>query len=145
MTLAVVARHARSAPTVMHDVVSSPVPALVQAPATSRRVVVPLPFAARRVTLDETQRELDPATDVVAFDVPTENGSRHWIAVQSTDGTRAEGYVREQEGIASPVDGLAYSFPSAPVGSEGHRDVAHVGGRMPRSIGKVHDGFTKLK
>jgi hypothetical protein len=145
VTLAVVARHARSAPTVMHDVVSSPVPALVQAPATSRRVVVPLPFAARRVTLDETQRELDPATDVVAFDVPTENGSRHWIAVQSTDGTRAEGYVREQEGIASPVDGLAYSFPSAPVGSEGHRDVAHVGGRMPRSIGKVHDGFTKLK
>jgi hypothetical protein len=145
VTLAVVARHARSAPMVMHDVVSSPVPAVVPAPPTSRRVVVPLPFAARRVTFDETQRELDPAADVVAFDVPTENGSRHWIGVQSTDGTRAEGYVREQEGIARPVDGLAYSFPSAPVGSEGHRDVAHVGGGVPRSIGKVHDGFTKLK
>lgn len=145
MTLAVVARHARSAPLATHEVVSSPVPQVVPVSPTSRRVVVPLPFVARRVTFDETQRELDPAADVVAFDVPTENGSRHWIAAQSTDGTRAEGYVREQEGIARPVDGLAYSFPSAPVGSEAQRDVGHAGGRVLHSIGKVHDGFTKLK
>ena len=69
---------------------------------TIRRVVVPLPFAATRVTLDEQVHELSPPADVAAFEVPRESGQRHRITAVSVDGSRAEAYVRESEGVARP-------------------------------------------
>jgi len=67
-----------------------------------RRVVVPLPFVAKRVTFDEQSRELAPPTDVAAFDVPRESGARHRITALAVDGSKAEAYVRESEGVARP-------------------------------------------
>lgn len=71
-------------------------------PITQRHVVVPLPFVATRVSFDEQSRDLSPATDVVAFDVPRESGARHRVIALSADGARAEGYVREADGVAKP-------------------------------------------
>lgn len=69
---------------------------------TFRRVIVPLPFAATRVTFDEQSRELTPPADVAAFDVPRESGARHRITALAVDGSKAEAYVRESEGVARP-------------------------------------------
>jgi serine/threonine-protein kinase len=69
---------------------------------TIRRVIVPLPFAATRVTFDEQSRELTPPADVAAFDVPRESGARHRITALAVDGSKGEAYVRESEGVARP-------------------------------------------
>ena len=69
---------------------------------TIRRVIVPLPFAAKRVTFDEQSHELSPPADVAAFDVPRESGARHRITALAVDGSKAEAYVRESEGVARP-------------------------------------------
>jgi serine/threonine-protein kinase len=69
---------------------------------TFRRVVVPLPFAAIRVTFDEQSQELSPPADVAAFEASRETGQRHRITAVSVDGSRAEAYVRESEGVARP-------------------------------------------
>ena len=69
---------------------------------TMRRVIVPLPFAATRVTFDEQSRELTPPSDVAAFDVPRESGARHRITALAVDGSKGEAYVREEEGVARP-------------------------------------------
>lgn len=68
----------------------------------NRHVVVPLPFVAKRVTFDEQSRELAPPADVVAFDVPRESGARHRVTALAVDGSKAEAYVREAEGVARP-------------------------------------------
>lgn len=73
-------------------------------PAT-RRVVVPLPFVATRVTLDDQARAIDPPADVVTFDVPLESGARHLVTALAADGSRAEAYVREEDGVARPEGG----------------------------------------
>ena len=67
-----------------------------------RRVIVPLPFAAKHVTFDDQSRDLSPPTDVAAFDVPRESGARHRITALAVDGSKAEAYVRESEGVARP-------------------------------------------
>ncbi len=78
---------------------------------TIRRVIVPLPFAATRVTLDEQQHELSPAADVAAFEVPRESGARHRVTALAVDGSRAEAYVRESEGVARP-EGPGFAIES---------------------------------
>ena len=69
---------------------------------TMRRVIVPLPFAATRVTFDEQSRELSPPADVAAFEIPRESGLRHLVTALAVDGAKAEAYVRESEGVARP-------------------------------------------
>jgi hypothetical protein len=145
VTLAFVSRHAKSGQMVFPAV--TPIVAAEAPPvATSRKVVVPLPFVATHVTFDENARELNPAADVVAFDAPVESGLRHRVTALALDGTRAEGYVREQDGIAHPEsDGYTFVAPSEPTGGEMRHDPRPGGGRAPILIGTVHHGFTKLK
>jgi hypothetical protein len=69
---------------------------------TMRRVIVPLPFAASRVSFDEQTRELTPPADVAAFEIPRESGARHLVTALAADGSKAEAYVRESEGVARP-------------------------------------------
>jgi tRNA A-37 threonylcarbamoyl transferase component Bud32 len=69
---------------------------------TMRRVVVPLPFAAKRVTFDDQSKDLAPPVDVAAFDLPRESGARHRVTALAVDGSKAEAYVRESEGVARP-------------------------------------------
>ena len=76
--------------------------AAAAAEPTIRRVIVPLPFAAKRVTFDEQSHELSPPADVAAFDVPRESGARHRVTALAVDGSKAEAYVRESEGVARP-------------------------------------------
>ncbi len=78
-----------------HDVATTAEPII-------RRVIVPLPFSATHVTFDDQARALSPPTDVAAFDVPRESGARHRITALAVDGSKAEAYVRESEGVARP-------------------------------------------
>ncbi len=75
---------------------------LTSAAPIIRRVIVPLPFSAKHVTFDDQSRDLTPPTDVAAFDVPRESGARHRITALAVDGSKAEAYVREAEGVARP-------------------------------------------
>jgi eukaryotic-like serine/threonine-protein kinase len=141
-TLAVVARHARPAPIVIRGAAPAvPVNAMAAVPS-ARKIVVPLPFLATHVELDEIERVLDPPADVAAFDVGAESGRRHRVAVVAVDGTRAECFVREEDGIARP-EGDGYTFvPPAPPVPEPRPPSLH---RPVHPAGKVHDGFTKLR
>ncbi|MBV9948038.1 MAG: serine/threonine protein kinase, partial [Myxococcales bacterium] len=115
------------------------------AAGTTRRVVVRLPFLSSRVTLDEVARDLDPATDVVVFDVPAESDVRHRVVALALDGTRAEGFVRERGDIATAeVDGYAFVRGTEPTG-DAHREIPPTPAHRARPLGTVHDGFTKLK
>jgi tRNA A-37 threonylcarbamoyl transferase component Bud32 len=69
---------------------------------TARRVVVPLPFLASRVTFDDESRDLSPAADIAAFEVPLTAGVRHRVTAIAIDGSRAEAMVREADGVARP-------------------------------------------
>ena len=102
---------------------------------------MPLPFLSTHVSFDEQARDLTPATDVTAFDVPSEVGPRHKITVFALDGARAQGYVLEQDGVARPdSEGLTVIFPdSVPLDSRTGT------ARPARPIGTVHNGFTKLR
>jgi serine/threonine-protein kinase len=143
VTLALVAARSKPAPVVLRGTppVATPVEVVAAPPPTARRVVLSLPFLATHVTFDDEQRDLSPATDVTAFDVPAESGPRHRIAAVALDGTRAEGTVREEDGIARP-DSDGYVFiPAEPVGDAR----APYTGRPARPIGTVHNGFTKLR
>jgi serine/threonine protein kinase len=147
VTLTVVARRSRP----LSVVVRGTAPALgisgTSQAATSRKVVVPLPFLSTHVTFDDSARDLSPATDVVAFDVPAESGLRHRVIAIALEGTRAEAYVREQDGIAQvEADGFIFVAPqSEPSSTEARRDTQGPGLRPARPIGKVRNGFTKLK
>ena len=81
------------------------------AEATIRRVIVPLPFAAKHVTFDEQSRDLSPPADVAAFEVSRESGARHRITAMAVDGSKAEAYVRESEGVARP-EGPGFTIES---------------------------------
>lgn len=85
----------RSAPT-------SPVAAAPATEPTIRRVIVPLPFTATRVTFDDQTRDLAPPADVAAFEVPRAAGVTHRVTALAVDGSRAEAYVRESDGVARP-------------------------------------------
>jgi hypothetical protein len=141
VTLAVVANRPKAAPIVVRGTPVVQAPLDVPVTAASRKVVVPLPFLATHVTFDEQTRDLAPATDVTAFDVAGEAGPRHLVTVTALDGSRAEGYVREQDGIARPEpDGFTLALPDNPPATT-PRPV----GRPARPVGTVHDGFTKLR
>ena len=89
-----------------------PDPALAAGAAaepTMRRVIVPLPFAATHVTFDEQSHELSPPADVAAFEIPRESGVLHRITALAVDGSKAEAYVRESEGVARP-EGQGYAI-----------------------------------
>jgi hypothetical protein len=85
---------------------------------TMRRVVVPLPFAASRVTFDDQSHDLAPAADVAAFEVPRESGLRHRITAIGADGSRAEAYVRESDGVARP-EGQGFAIEALETYAEG--------------------------
>jgi hypothetical protein len=141
VTLAIVSGRARPAPIVIRGSVPAPVTAAVVAAPTARKVVVPLPFLATHVELDDVARDLDPPGDVAAFDVPAEAGLRHRVSVLAIDGTRADGFVREQDGIARPEsDGYAF-VPPEPSSTESRPPPV----RQARPLGTVHNGFTKLR
>jgi serine/threonine-protein kinase len=110
---------------------------------TTRKVVLPLPFVSVRVNVDDDAvRALDPATDVIALDLPVASSARHRVIAVATDGTRADGYVSEVDGIARPVgDGYTFTLPS-----EGNDDARRGGGPIrTRPVGTVRNGFTKLR
>ncbi len=120
-----------------------PAPAPTASEPVGRKVVVPLPFLATHVTFDDESRELDPAVDVAAFEVPPEGGLRHRVTATAIDGTKASGFVREQDGVARvEPEGFAIELPpSAPAQSP--RSSAR-----PTSTGRpgtVKNGFTKLR
>lgn len=141
VTLAVVANRPRAAPIVVRGTPAVPAPASVTQTPAPRKVVLPLPFVATHVTFDEQARDLVPATDVATFDVPGEAGSRHLVTITALDGSHAEGYVREQDGIARPeADGYTLALPETPPGPT--RPAA---GHPAKPIGTVHNGFTKLQ
>ena len=141
VTLAIVANRAKPGPIVIRGTPPSPTVTEVLVAPTARKVVVPLPFLATHVELDDVVRELDPPADVAAFDVAAESGTRHRVAVIAIDGTRAEGFVREQDGIARPeADGYAFVAPG-PSATETRPPST----RPTRPVGTVHNGFTKLR
>jgi serine/threonine-protein kinase len=140
VTLAVVTNRARPAPIVIHNAAPAPAPAAPAQP-TARKVVLPLPFLSKHVTFDDEARDLSPATDVVGFDVPASSGPHHRVTALALDGTRAEGTVHEEDGIARP-DGDGYAFVVSP---QSGSDVRRVTGGVARPIGTVHNGFTKLR
>jgi serine/threonine-protein kinase len=78
---------------------------------TIRRVIVPLPFNATKVTFDEQSHDLNPPTDVAAFEVPRESGVRHRVLAFAVDGSKAEAYVKESEGVARP-EGVGFTIES---------------------------------
>ena len=110
---------------------------------TLRKVVLTLPFASVRLDFDdEPERVLDPPSDAVALEVPAATGTRHHVIATAPDGTRAEGYALEADGIARP-EGDGYSF-TAPAEATG--GIRHVGTpATPHRLGTVHNGFTKLR
>jgi eukaryotic-like serine/threonine-protein kinase len=139
LTLTVLTRHAKPAPIVVRGAPAS-MSSAAPAPAT-RRVLLALPFLATRATFDDDPRDLDPPTDVVTFDVPGGSGFRHRVTVLAPDGTRADGYAVEEDGIARP-DGDGYAIVGPPQSEDqgNHPDRR----RRTHPVGVVHDGFTKL-
>jgi eukaryotic-like serine/threonine-protein kinase len=81
-----------------------PAPEVTAAEPSVRRVVVPLPFAAIMVRFDDETRELSPAADVCVFEVPRESGPLHRVTAVAVDGSRAEAFVREVDGVARAED-----------------------------------------
>ncbi len=141
VTLAVVANRPRVAPIVVRGSPPVGIPAAAVPPPPARKVVLPLPFVASHVSFDDQARDLMPATDVAAFDVPGEAGLRHRVSITALDGSRAEGYVREQDGIARPdEEGFTMVMPDPLPG-----DTRPAAARPARPIGTVHNGFTKLR
>jgi hypothetical protein len=140
VTLTVLTRHAKPAPIVVRGA-----PAAIVGPPpipTTRRVLLPLPFVASRATLDDETRDLDPPSDVLAFDVPASSGPRHRVTIVAPDGTRAEGYGAEQDGIVRPEEeGYAFEAPRQPGSAIPRADRK----RSAHPAGVVHDGFTKLR
>ncbi len=140
---------------------------------TVRRVVVPLPFSASKVTFDEQSRDLNPPQDVASFDVPRESGMRHRVIAVSTDGSRAEAIVREIDGVARAEgegfgvetldlydDDEIIELPATPGAPKKvtkkpkpggkpappvHTAAAPAASATAKPIGTVKDGFTKLK
>ena len=155
LTVALTWRRPAPPPTVMARPPVAAAPAVTAAAAplpTIRKIVVPLPFLAKRVTFDDSSRDLDPATDVVSFDVPVESGARHLVSATALDDSRAEGYVRESDGIArAEGDGFSILLPSAatidvtPSGSASARAHAVGGGGHATPTGTSKNGFTRLQ
>ena len=131
-------------------VVTTPVPSATPAPdpaPTARRVVVPLPFLATHVTFDDESRDLEPAADVSAFEVPRQSGVRHRVSVTALDGSKAQGYVRELDGVARvEPEGFTIELPS-PAQPSYTSAPARAAPRPapPAPVGTLKNGFTKLR
>jgi serine/threonine-protein kinase len=126
-------------------VVTTPTVAPAPAPEpTVRRVVVPLPFLAMHVAFDDEQRDLDPAADVTAFEVPRESGSRHHLTATALDGSKASGFVKEEDGVARvETDGFTFELPTPTAPAKEPRAPRPVA--RPAPAGTVKNGFTKLR
>ncbi len=110
----------------------------------TRVVVVSLPFVSVGVTLDDDEpRELDPPADVATFEVPAARAKRHRVTALAADGSRAEGYIVEERGVAR-IDGDGYTIVP-PRGAEGSNASHDIGARPTPPVGTVRDGFTKLR
>jgi hypothetical protein len=116
-------------------------PPAVNAPLPARAVTVRLPFLATHVVFDGVARDLQPATDVVVFEIPGDSALRHEVAAVALDATQAKGLVREQDGVARPDSG-GYVLRSP---NESAEEKRLDGARAARSSGTVRDGFTKLR
>jgi hypothetical protein len=140
-TLTWLASHTKPSPIVLRGPSTAAVSPAPAGPAT-RRVLLPLPFVASHASLDDDSRDLDPPADVAAFDVGAEEGLRHHVVAVAPDGTRAEGYALEEQGVArAEGDGYTLVAPEPPAGEE-----RRVRSRRPaHAVGTVHDGFTKLR
>ena len=143
--------------------VASAAKAIAAPVVATRHVTVPLPFVATFVSFDDVARELNPASDVVAFDVPSGSAMRHRVSAVALDGTRAEGYVREENGTTTnEEDGFSFEGPDAlQVASPTSSSTPRAGGKRrygpksppplgpsippPQPTGTVKNGFTKLK
>lgn len=112
---------------------------------TTRRVVVPLPFLATHVELDDLTKDLDPASDVAVFELPRESGSLHHVAATALDGTRSEAYMRESEGVAR-VEGAGFAavLPAVSPSSLPRARPPRPAAPSPAPPGRVKNGFTKL-
>jgi hypothetical protein len=67
------------------------------------------------------------------------------VTAVAADGTRADGDVVEDDGIARPEGtGFSFSTPTPPSDGE-HRAGPRQAGRSPATVGTVHNGFTKLR
>ncbi len=149
VTLAVASRPAQPPKPIASDVSaasSGDPPGTPAAPGTMRHLVLPLPFVATQISLDDMDRELVPAADVASFDVPAESGPRHHVVLTALDGTRAEGFVREDHGIArAEPEGLVMSAAPAPM----EVPVTPPRPAPPRpqhgAGAKTRNGFTKLR
>lgn len=121
----------------------SPPPPATPAPH-QRKVVVPLPFLATQVTFDDEVRDLDPAIDVAAFEIPREAGLGHRVSAVALDGSKASGFVREQDGVARvDSDGFAIELPSSPPPATSHAPARS--SSSTAAPGTVKNGFTKLR
>jgi hypothetical protein len=147
-TLTWLASHTKASPIVLRGAPSATPNEANRLPPTApttRRVLLPLPFIASHASLDDASRDLDPPTDVVAFDVPEGDVVRHHVTAVAADGTRADGDVVEDDGIARPEGtGFSFSTPTPPSDGE-HRAGPRQAGRSPATVGTVHNGFTKLR
>ena len=121
-----------------------------QAPAT-RKVIVPLPFPASHVTFDDTERDLDPPANVASFDVDASTGLRHRLVAIGANGSRAEGFVKEVDGLATQEDGFATYGPAVAAATTtaapAQTPATHRSHPKPKNKGTTtrHDGFTKLQ
>jgi hypothetical protein len=141
MTLAIVAHRPRPLPVVVRAASPPSAPVEVVVSTGPRKVVVPLPFLATHADLDDLTRDLDPPADVAAFDVGADSGTRHRVGATAIDGTRAAGFVREEDGIVR-VEGNGYAFVSPEPPSPEPRIPLP---RPAHLVGTLHDGFTKLR
>jgi serine/threonine-protein kinase len=143
ITLAVMSPKQKLGPIVVRG--APPPPTTVASAPRVRKVVVALPFLSTRVTFDDASRELSPATDIVAFDVPVESGVRHRVTAIALDGTRAEAYVRESDGMGQPEgDGFAFVAASTIMPTNETRPSPP---SVPpaKPLGTTRNGFTRLK
>jgi eukaryotic-like serine/threonine-protein kinase len=140
-TLVVLTHRGRPAPIVIRGTPATTADIAPSVPAVAtHRLLVPLPFLASRVTLDDESRDLDPPSDVATFDVRTDGSTRHHVTVLAPDGTRAEGHAVEEDGVARP-DGDGYSFSAPPQSDDPPRTMRR---RATHPLGTVRNGFTKL-
>jgi hypothetical protein len=107
-----------------------------------------LPFLATEVAIDGVRKTLSPAADVAVFDVPPDSPYRHSLEAVALDGTRADGYAKEEGGIAQPEPGLSFDIPQ-PLATASTWTAASTTTPPPvrprPKPGTTHNGFTKLK
>jgi serine/threonine-protein kinase len=140
ITAAVLGHRTAAAPAPPHPVasVASDAPPPVSPSPPARKVVVSLPFAAYRITLDAATQTLDPPSNLVLFEVARGSGTRHHVVAAGPDGAALAEDVLE---TWSPGDDEGYVVlpPSPGVPAR----AAPARGRV--TMGTVRDGFTKLR